>query len=62
MAISLPQRKSGIEPREFQFGNTTVRIHSKLAWMTEEEQRAWYKEQWQKGNPILQRIAEAMFE
>lgn len=51
-----------VQPREFHFGNTTVIIHSKLAWMTEDEQRAWFKEQWEKGNPVLRHIADVLSE
>lgn len=57
-----PQLKTSTRPREFQFGNTTVIIHSKLAWMSPEEQRTWFREQWELGNPVLRQIADAVFD
>lgn len=54
--------KQEVKPRNYQFGNTIVVIHSRLAWMSQEEQRIWYQEQWEKGNPVLRQIADVMFE
>lgn len=58
--MTAPQEK--VQPREFQFGNTTVIIHSQLAWMDPEQQRTWFREQWEQGNQILRQIADAMFD
>lgn len=48
--------------REFKFGNTTVVIHSQIAWMSKEEQRIWFKNEWKKNNPVLRNIAQAVFD
>lgn len=45
--------------KEYKYGNTTVIIHSPLAQMSKEEQRAWYKQECEKKNPVLQAIVEA---
>lgn len=57
-----PQLEPTPKPRVYHFGNTTVKIHSQLAWMTEDEQRDWYKKEWKKGNPVLHNIAQVLFE
>jgi hypothetical protein len=46
--------------KEFNFGNTTVIIHSPLASMTSDERREWYREEMAKGNPALKEIAQAV--
>lgn len=51
--------QGGIHLKEFKYGNTTVTIHSPLTQMSKEEQRAWYKREWGKKNPVLQAIVEA---
>lgn len=48
-----------IEPKEFIFGNTTVVIHSPLVHMTKEEQRQFFNNEWEKGNPTLINIVKA---
>ncbi|MED4354321.1 hypothetical protein P9265_18680 [Schinkia azotoformans] len=45
--------------KEYRFGNSKVIIHSPLALMNKEEQKEWYKQEWEKGNPILKTIVEA---
>lgn len=55
------QLASKSEPFVKKSGNTIIRIHSDLAWMSEEEQRDWYKSEWEKGNPVLLRIAKVLF-
>ena len=45
--------------KEYQFGNSKVIIHSPLALMNKEEQKEWYKQEWERGNPILKAIVEA---
>ena len=45
--------------KEYQYGNSKVVIHSPLAQMNKEEQREWYKQEWEKENPILKAIVEA---
>lgn len=42
--------------KEFQFGNAKVVVHSKLAEMTEQQQKAWYQEEWEQGNEHLKRV------
>nr|BDD46669.1 hypothetical protein 12 [Bacillales bacterium] len=49
--------QSKVEPKTFEFGNTKVVIHSRLAHMNKEEQKAWYQDQWKKKNPVLREIA-----
>jgi hypothetical protein len=46
--------------KEFNFGNTTVIIHSPLAQMSSDERREWYKVEQEKGNPVLKDIAQAV--
>jgi hypothetical protein len=46
--------------KAFQYGNTTVIIHSPLVLMTSEERKKWFKDEWEKGNPILMQIADAV--
>lgn len=43
-----------------QIGNTTVIIHSPLVAMTSKERKEFYKEEWEKGNPVLKEIAAAV--
>jgi len=50
--------KPMIEGKKIKLGNTTIEIYSPLAFMTSEERQAWYKDEWEKGNPKLQRIVE----
>lgn len=45
--------------KEFQFGNTKVIVYSPLTQMTKQEQKAYFQDQWAKGNSILQDIANA---
>ncbi|WML43113.1 hypothetical protein [Neobacillus sp. PS3-40] len=46
--------------KAFQYGNTTVIIHSPLVLMTVQERKEWFKNEWEKGNPILKEIAAAV--
>lgn len=45
--------------KEYQFGNSKVIIHSPLTEMSKDEQREWYKQQWENNNPILKAMVEA---
>ncbi|MCM3411494.1 hypothetical protein M3676_16110 [Metabacillus litoralis] len=49
-----------IPKKEFQYGNTTVIIHSPLVLMTPEEQEKWFQDEWGKGNSVLKEIAAAV--
>lgn len=55
-------RNEQLQPKVLKVGNTTIRIHSRLAHMTSEERREWYRKEWERGNPVLRRIAEVLFE
>jgi hypothetical protein len=46
--------------KENKIGNTTIIIHSPLVVMTSEERKQWFKDEWEKGNPILMQIADAV--
>jgi hypothetical protein len=46
--------------KEHKIGNTTIIIHSPLVLMTSEERKQWFKDEWEKGNPILMQIADAV--
>lgn len=48
--------------KKFKIGNTTVVIHSKLALMSEEERKEWFRKEWEKGNPVLKQIAQAVID
>ncbi|MCG5026769.1 hypothetical protein MAH48_14225 [Anoxybacillus flavithermus] len=48
--------------KEFKYGNTTVIVHSPLVLMSPEERKQWFEQEWQKGNPILRQIAEAVLD
>jgi hypothetical protein len=43
-------------------GNTTVKIHSELCRLSSDERRQWYKEEMEKGNPVLLNIARVVNE
>jgi hypothetical protein len=45
---------------ETKIGNTKIVIKSQLATMTSEQRSGWYREEMEKGNPILKRIAKAV--
>lgn len=47
-----------------QIGNTTIRVHSPSGFiaMKPEEREAWFREQWERGNPFVRRIVELAFE
>jgi hypothetical protein len=45
---------------EIKIGNTRIVIKSQLVQMTCEERRDWYRQETEKGNPILKRIAKAV--
>ncbi|WP_096201620.1 hypothetical protein [Bacillus sp. FJAT-45350] len=46
--------------KEYQFGNSTVIIHSPLAQMDKDEQKEWYKQEWERKNPVLRTIVDAV--
>jgi hypothetical protein len=48
--------------KKFKFGNTTVVIHSKLVLMSADERKEWYRKEWEKGNPVLKQIAQAVID
>jgi hypothetical protein len=45
--------------KEYTFGNSKVIVFSPLAQMSKEEQKEYFQNEWQKGNSILQEIAQA---
>jgi hypothetical protein len=45
---------------EIKIGNTKIVIKSQLAAMSSEERRDWYRQETEKGNPIIKRIAKAV--
>jgi hypothetical protein len=52
--------RGDLDLKEYQYGNTTVVIHSPLVNMNIEEKKNWFKEEWEKGNKVLKGIAEAV--
>lgn len=46
--------------KAYQYGKTTVIIHSHLVHMTPEEREQWFEDEWKKGNPVLKQIARAV--
>jgi hypothetical protein len=46
--------------KEHKIGNTTIIIHSPLVLMTAEKRKHFFKSEWEKGNPVLKEIAEAV--
>ncbi|MRX56729.1 hypothetical protein GJU41_22560 [Bacillus idriensis] len=46
--------------KEFMIGNTTIIVHSPLVVMSSEERKQWFRDEWEKGNPILKEIAAAV--
>lgn len=46
--------------KEFNFGNTTVIIHSPLASMSSDKRREWYRDEQAKENQVLKEIAKAV--
>lgn len=46
--------------KEYKYGNTTVIIHSPLTKMTKEEQKEWYRQEWEMKNPVLRSIVDAV--
>ena len=45
---------------EIKIGNTRIVIKSRLVSMTSEERSEWYRQETEKGNPLLKRIAKAV--
>lgn len=45
---------------EYKHGNTTIKIHSRVAEMTQEKQREFYEDEKEKGNPVLKQIDQAI--
>jgi hypothetical protein len=48
--------------KEFKYGNTTVIIHSPLVLMSADERKNWFKKEWERGNPVLKQIAQAVLD
>jgi hypothetical protein len=48
--------------KEFKYGNTTVIIHSPLVLMSAQERKEWFEKEWEKGNPVLKQIAQAVID
>lgn len=48
--------------KEYIYGNSKVIVFSPLTQMSKEEQRAFFKDEWNKGNSILKDIAHAAHE
>ncbi|WP_165902086.1 hypothetical protein [Melghiribacillus thermohalophilus] len=49
-----------MKPKVLKKGNTTIKIYSHLAHMTKEEQKKWFESEWEKGNPTLKNIVNAV--
>jgi hypothetical protein len=49
-----------VPSKEHKIGNSTIIIHSPLVVMTKDERKQWFKYEWEKGNPVLKEIAEAV--
>lgn len=45
-----------MESKAYQYGNTTVIIHSPLVNMTKKEQGEWFRREWKAGNPAVRNI------
>lgn len=58
----IPRGNAGMDKpkKEYQYGNTTVVIHSPLVMMTDKERKQWFKDEWEKGNSVLKDIAAAV--
>ncbi|QOY36640.1 hypothetical protein AWH56_002910 [Anaerobacillus isosaccharinicus] len=48
--------------KEYKYGNTTVIIHSPLTEMTKQEQKEWYRQEWEKKNPVLRSIVDEVLD
>ncbi|WP_197431005.1 hypothetical protein [Anoxybacillus sp. P3H1B] len=48
--------------KKFKYGNTTVIIHSPLVHMSADERKEWFEKEWEKGNPVLKQIAQAVLD
>lgn len=48
--------------KEYVFGNSKIIVFSPLAQMTKEEQKEFFRTEWEKGNSILRDIAQAAHE
>lgn len=52
--------RSDEKMKQFQVGNSTIIIHSKLVVMTSEQKKKWFDTEKAKGNPILKEIERAV--
>lgn len=48
--------------KEYTFGNSKVTVFSPLTQMTKQEQKQFFKDEWEKGNFILKQIADAAYD
>ncbi|MGM7684665.1 hypothetical protein ACSVDA_21390 [Cytobacillus sp. Hm23] len=51
---------TNIPKKEWMDGNTKITVFSPLVEMTAEERTKWFEEEWEKRNPVLLGIAEAV--
>lgn len=56
------EQRGNASMKEFKYGNTTVIIHSPLVLMSADERKDWFKKEWEKGNPVLKQIAQAVID
>ncbi|WP_018130179.1 hypothetical protein [Effusibacillus pohliae] len=51
---------SGMVTRVFQVGNSKITVHSPcgVIAMEPDEQREWFKREWESGNPAVRRLVE----
>lgn len=48
--------------KTFTFGNAKVIVNTPLAFMSKEERKQFFIDEWKKGNPVLKEIAEAAYD
>jgi len=51
-------RDQHMEPKVIKSGNATLRIHSPLAHMSQDEKRKWFQDEWENGNPVVRNIVQ----
>lgn len=51
-----------IPSKTYLIGNATVIVYSPLTAMSSEEKAHWFRTEWERGNPILKEIAEAVYD
>ena len=48
--------------KEFKYGNTKVIVHTPLVLMSASERKQWFENEWERDNPILKQIAQAVID